>query len=486
MTFSERISAASKVQWAKMLIANISCLLFVLWSGYYVVLLLMFLFFDIYITRFINWNGWKKAKNPAVRKVLEWVDAIVFALVAVYFINTFFFQNYQIPSSSLEKSLLVGDFLCVSKVSYGARSPMTPFSFPLVQHTLPILNCKSYLERPQLAYKRLAGFGHVQHGDIVVFNYPSGDTVALNQQDIDYYVLCKINGHDNVNNHPEQFGKVVYRPVDRRENYVKRCVGLPGDVLQIKNDVLFINGKEQTQPENVQFLYFVQTDGTAISEKVFDELGISKDDYMIPTETGELVSRSWNLDQTQDTNGQYEAMGFVRKNGKYGVAYQLPLTKKMIAELKQKSYVVSVVKDKTDSGIYYPITLKSNKWGRSNYGPIWIPRRGATIRFDKNTESAVALYRRCIQNYEGNQFDYRDGKVYINGKQTNFYTFKLDYYWMMGDNRDNSADSRVWGFVPEDHIVGQPMFIWMSLDKDKDWLGGKIRWNRLFTSAHKH
>jgi signal peptidase I len=484
MTFKERISAASKSQWLRMLIANISCVLFVLWSGYYVLFLLLLVFFDIYITRYVNWGGWKKAKNPAARKFLEWVDAIGFALIAVYFINTFFFQNYQIPSSSLEKSLLVGDFLCVSKVSYGARSPMTPFSFPLVQHTFPVLNTKSYLEKPQLEYKRLTGFGHVNHGDIVVFNYPSGDTVALNRQDQDYYVLCQQSGHDNVNNHPEEFGRVVYRPVDRRENYVKRCVGLPGDILQLRENKLFINNKQVADPENMQLSYFVQTDGTPIPEKVFDELGISKDDYMATTESGQVVLRSWNLD-TQDS-AQYEAMGFVRKNDKLGLAYQLPLTKAMVAALKSKPYIVAVIKDNVDAGVYYPITIKNKSWGRANYGPIWIPKRGTTLRFDKDTELAVATYRRCIENYEGNKFEYRDGKVYINGIQTNFYTFKLDYYFMMGDNRDNSADSRVWGFVPEDHIVGQPMFIWMSLNKDKTWLGGKIRWNRLFTSAHKH
>lgn len=484
MTFQQRLSGASKKQWIRMLTANILTILFVLWSGYFIVLLLLALFFDIYITRYVNWSGWKDVKNPALRKVLEWVDAIAFALVAVYFINTFFFQNYQIPSSSLEKSLLVGDFLCVSKVSYGARSPMTPFSFPLVQHTLPVLNVKSYFEKPQIAYKRLAGFGKVKHGDIVVFNYPSGDTVALNRQEEDYYVLCDQEGHANVNNHPEEYGKVVYRPVDRRENYVKRCVGLPGDMLQVKNDKLFINGKQQADPENMQLSYFVQTDGTTIPEKVFTELGISKDDYLVTNDLGQSVPKAYNLDDPSNTS--QKEMGFITKNGKYGLAYQLPLTKAMLAALKSKPYVINIVKDRLDVPCYYPVWYKKKTWNRSNYGPIWIPKKGSTLLLDKNTDFAVALYRRCIENYEGNKFDYRDGKVYINGKEAHTYTFKMDYYFMMGDNRDNSADSRVWGFVPEDHIVGQPMFIWMSLDKDKSWLGGKIRWNRLFTSAHKH
>ncbi len=485
MTFKERLSAASKRQWIKMLLINIFTLLFVVWSGYGLLLLLIPMFFDIYITKYVNWGGWKKAKNPVVRKILEWVDAIGFALIAVYFINTFFFQNYQIPSASLEKSLLIGDFLCVSKMSYGARSPMTPFSFPLVQHTFPFFNVKSYLEKPQLKYKRLAGFGHVKHGDIVVFNYPSGDTVALNRQQEDYYVLCQQYGHDKVNNDTEEFGKIVYRPVDRRENYVKRCVGLPGDILEVVNDKLYINQKQVADPENMQLIYFVQTDGTMISDKVFEELGISKDDYMAENQFGQSVPRAYNLDDPQ--NAEFRSQGFVSKNGKYGLVYQLPLTKKMISELKAKSYILSVVKDKNDPGkpYYYPVTFKTKSWGRANYGPIWIPKRGATVSFEKNKDFAVALYRRCIENYEGNKFDYRDGKIYINGKETNSYTFQLDYYFMMGDNRDNSADSRVWGFVPEDHIVGQPMFIWMSLDKDKSGFG-KIRWNRLFTSAHKN
>lgn len=482
MTFQERISAASKRQWTKMLIVNLLCILFVVWSGYPWCLLLLLLFFDIYITRYIPWGAWKKSDNVMIRKTMEWVDAIVFALIAVYFINTFFFQNYQIPSSSLEKSLLVGDFLCVSKVSYGARSPMTPFSFPLVQNTFPVLNVKSYLDEPQVKYKRLAGFGAVKHGDIVVFNYPSGDTVALNRQQEDYYVLCKQYGHEMVNTHSEEFGKIVYRPVDRRENYVKRCVGLPGDLLQVKNDALFINGQKTQNPENMQLSYFVQTDGTQIPEKVFDELGISKDDYMVANEYGQTFVKSWELD-TKDSL-QFESMGFARKNGKLGLAYQLPLTQAMIASLKEKAYVVNVIKDKNDYGFYYPLNYKTG-WGRSNYGPIWIPKRGVRISFDQHTDYKVALYRRCIENYEGNKFDYKNGKVYINGQQADSYVFKYDYYFMMGDNRDNSADSRVWGFVPEDHIVGQPMFIWLSLNKDKGWLDGKIRWSRLFTSAHK-
>ncbi len=482
LTFGQRVSAAGKGKWAKFILAAITTLLFVVWSGYPLCLLFVALWFDIYITKYIPFGAWRESENIFVRKVMEWVDAIGFALIAVYFINTFFFQNYQIPTSSLEKSLLVGDFLCVSKVSYGARSPMTPFSFPLVQHTLPILNIKSYFETPQLEYKRLAGFGQVERGDIVVFNYPSGDTVALKRQAEDYYVLCKQFGSELIKAQPEEFGEVVYRPVDRRENYVKRCVGLPGELLQLKQDELFINGKKVADPENMQLSYFVQTDGTQISEAEFEELGISKDDYLIADQYGNTYLKSFDLDSEDSVS--FQAMGFVRKNGRLGLAYQLPLTKKMLSQMQAKPYVVKIIKDKNDGGFYYPLSYETG-WNRSNYGPVWIPKRGATILFDKDVEYKLALYRRCIENYEGNQLQLREGKVFINGKEATSYTFRLDYYFMMGDNRDNSADSRVWGFVPEDHIVGQPMFIWLSLDKDKGWFSGKIRWNRLFTSAKK-
>ena len=474
-------------QWVYGIIACICTISFVIWTGYWAVLILIPVFIDIYITKFINWSGWKEAKNPKTRKVLDWVDAILFALVGVYFINTFFFQNYQIPSSSLEKSLLVGDFLCVSKMSYGARSPMTPLSFPLMQHTFPVLNTKSYSEVPQLEYKRFAGGEPVKRNDIVVFNYPSGDTVAINKQDQDYYHLCKAHGRHLVWSDKAQFGGVVYRPVDRRENYVKRCVGLPGEVLEVKNDIVHINGEPLTQPENMQLNYFVQTDGSQISPRVFEELGISNED----------VSRSGPFNPMVSLDADSAALvkgGFKVKDSHFGIAYVLPLTQKMVEQIKTKPFVRSVVgynefyrknNQLFRTEFVYPINYVRSAY-LGDFPAIWIPKRGVTVKFDKNVDYKVAAYERCIKNYEHNNFDYRDGKVYINGQQADSYTFKYDYYFMMGDNRDNSADSRAWGFVPEDHIVGKPLFIWLSLDKDKGWFSGKIRWSRLFTSGNKN
>ena len=484
MTLKERISNTSRRQWTWFTVASTALLLFSIWAGNLWLLLFLFLLVDIYVTKFVPWTFWKKTKNPALRKALEWIDAIVFALIAVYFINTFFFQNYQIPTSSLEKSLLVGDFLFVSKMSYGARSPMTPLSFPLAQHTMPIIGGKSYLDKPQWKYKRLKGFGQVKRNDIVVFNFPTGDTVATNMQSVDYYVLSKYNqnGSEGVKSDKRTYGDVVYRPVDRRENYVKRCIGLPGETIELRDDAVYIDGKMVPNPKMTQHNYMIQTDGSNISPKVFSDLGINVDDYSSDDMMGQRVQ---DLSYADSLN--MAQLGLRIDNGKKGkLYYGIPMTDDMVTEMKTKPFVWNVVKENepVGSGLYYPLDYKQN-WTRDSFGPLWIPKKGATINFDTDTEYKVAAYNRCIKNYEGNDFEYRNGKIFINGQETNSYTFTMDYYFMMGDNRHNSADSRVWGFVPEDHIVGQPLLIWLSLEKDKGWFNGKIRWNRLFRSAKK-
>ncbi|MDD2474958.1 MAG: signal peptidase I [Dysgonamonadaceae bacterium] len=484
MTLKERFSNTSRHQWIWFIATSVAWLLFSIWAGNLWLLLFLFLLLDIYVTKFVPWTFWKKAKNPAVRKVMEWVDAIVFALIAVYFINTFFFQNYQIPTSSLEKSLLVGDFLFVSKLSYGARAPITPLSFPLAQHTMPVVGGKSYIEKPQWKYRRLKGFGEVKRNDIVVFNFPTGDTVATNMEAVDYYVLSAVNpnGSEGVKSDKRRYGEIVYRPVDRRENYVKRCIGLPGETIELKNDSAYIDGSLIPNPKLAQHNYMIQTDGSEISPKVFSEIGINIDDYASDDMSGQRVQ-----DLSYADSLSMARLGLRDDNGKKGkLYYSIPMTDEMVEVMKTKSFVWSVIKEKEPAGssLYYPLDYQQN-WTRDSFGPLWIPKKGATINFDTDTDYKVAAYNRCIKNYEGNDFAYRDGKVFINGEERNSYTFEMDYYFMMGDNRHNSADSRVWGFVPEDHIVGQPLLIWLSLEKDKTWLNGKIRWNRLFRSAKK-
>lgn len=461
----------SKKQWIKFGIAAFLYALFCLWMQNGWLLLGEIVLVDIYLTKFIPWGAWKKSTNPTIQSILSWVDDIVFALVAVYFINIFLFQNYQIPSSSLEKSLLVGDYLFVSKLSYGPRVPNTPISFPLVQNTLPILNCKSYTDWPEWGYKRVKGLGEVKRNDIVVFNFPAGDTIALLQQNPDYYTLVAQYGREAIHLNKATFGEVMYRPVDKRENYVKRCIGMPGDSLSIRDNQVYINGKAAENPENMQFNYYIETDGTMFNEEQFSLMDVSKDDR------GLLGGgNGYGQDLLAYLGFQANA------NGQYNPVYRMPLTNKALAIAKKFAFIKKIViEPDAIGGTTYPVDYKTG-WTRDNYGPIWIPKKGATIKLD---EKNLALYHRCIKNYENNKLEVKDGKIYINDQPSTEYTFKYDYYWMMGDNRHNSADSRSWGFVPEDHIVGKPIMIWLSLDKDHSLFDGGIRWERIFRWVHK-
>ena len=463
----------SRKELIKLLTILVLYILFLFWVKSWLGIIVIPFIIDNYTTRFIPWSWWKKSKNATVRKVMGWVDAIVFALVAVYFVHLYFFQNYVIPTSSLEKSLLVGDYLFVSKYHYGPRKPQTPLSMPLTQHTMPVIGGKSYIDAIQWDYERVPGLEEIERGDIVVFNYPAGDVATTNPEVIDFHSICyeigkQLNpsltvagrtteeareiyetyykdGKEYIAERPEIFGEIVNRPVDRRENYVKRCVGLPGNTLEIKDKVIYIDGKQAEQPENVQFNYNVELT-QKMPESLRRNLDISKDDLAMLQQTG-----------------------------------QLPLTNDNYLKLKANTKLVkeiSIVNNNYTQGIY-PLNGNTG-WTVDNYGPVWIPKRGESIAL---TLDNIAVYERPIVAYEGNTLEVKDGKIFINGKESNSYTFKMDYYWMMGDNRHNSADSRCWGFVPEDHIVGKPLFIWLSLDKDRGLFDGKIRWKRLFRSV---
>ncbi len=390
-------------------------------------------------------------KREKVRKgaVREWIDAIIFAVVAATIIRTFFIEAYTIPTSSMEGSLLRGDFLFVSKVSYGPRVPMTPLSFPFVHHTLPLTSTtKSYLEWIKLPYYRYPGLSSIDRYDAVVFNYPDGDTLSTVYQSNDsYYSLVRHNGREEVWNNKRRYGDIIARPVDKRENYIKRCVGLPGDTLEIRNQVVFINGKPLDNPKYAQYSYQVVTDGSRLNDRLIDKLGIHE----------------------------------VVESGNPKISFVF-MTEEAANKLKETPIVRSVTRIKhpgfsaEDAKRIFPYRADYG-WSVDNFGPVYIPRAGATIPV--NTEN-IDLFRRVIHAYEGHELEVKDGKIFIDGEERDSYTFEMDYYFMMGDNRHNSADSRYWGFVPENHIVGKAVFVWLSLNPDRSWGNGKIRWNKLF------
>lgn len=463
--FIRRIKEVKSTRWVRFAIVSIVFFAWVVWLQNPWVALAWLLLFDIYITGYIPLTWWKKSKSKSVRTIMGWVDAIVYALVLVYFIFAFVGQNYKIPSSSLEKSLLVGDYLWVNKMVYGPRVPQTPLHFPLAQHTLPILNTKSYIDNPQFEYHRLKGLRNIERNDIVVFNYPCGDTVALKVQNPDYYQIVNTLRHNGVENprqyiadRRQEFGEVVWRPVDRRENYVKRCVGLPGETLKIADDVIYINGKPIENAENVQFNYIVEVNAP-IAREQWQEIEVRQEDHGLAPQ-----------------QSAYDGKLF----------YNVPLTAKAKAIVEKWPQVVAPLKYERefyDLSGDYTLFPGNNPygWTRPNMGEIWIPKKGESHQI---TLQNLPIYERVIRTYEGNDLQVKDGKIYINGKQTDRYTFKMDYYWMMGDNRDRSADSRYWGFVPEDHVVGTPILVLVSFDEERDLFDGKIRWNRIFRNAN--
>jgi signal peptidase I len=364
----------------------------------------------------MHWKFWKK--NPKAKKkgfVREWFDAIIFAVVAATIIRMFLIEAYTIPTSSMEKSLMVGDFLFVSKMSYGPRIPMTPLAFPLVHHTMPFTSStKSYSEAVKLPYKRLPGFGSIKNNDIVVFNYPMED----------------------------------FRPVDKRENYIKRCVGIPGDSLKIIDGVLYVNGEVNYQPEDMQMVNVVKTTGVMLNPK-------SK------------LRKKYDLVDGGPISNQGDHKFF--------------LSNRVSDELKSEPIIEAIVPEVKRKGRREEYIFPQNEafaWNEDNFGSVYIPKKGATVQLDIEI---LPLYERIISFYEGNDLKVEEDRIYINGLEASEYTFQMDYYFMMGDNRHNSADSRFWGFVPEDHIVGKAVFIWLSINNYADSFFDRIRWNRLFT-----
>lgn len=349
-------------------------------------------------------------------KSREWVEAIAFAVVAATLIRTFFIEAYTIPTSSMEKSLLVGDFLFVSKVNYGARAPMTPVSFPFAHNTMPVVGGNSYSSLFSMPYLRLPGFQKIKNNDVVVFNYPFEDG----------------------------------RPVDKKENYIKRCLAIGGDSILVRNQQVFINGVAAENPPKMQHKYFVKTDGGGFSQRILKDLDITEGSSLSP-------------------NGDFE----------------ITMTEEAMLKMKKMQHVQqcdSVVQAQDVFVEYIFPFRKELPWNVDNFGPLYVPKAGDIITLDTVN---YWIYERVIRTYELNQsFEMRDGKFYLNGNPITQYTFKQDYYFMMGDNRHNSADSRFWGFVPHDHIVGKALFIWLSLDPNESNILNKIRWKRLFNGIN--
>ncbi len=423
-------------------------LLWTAWHGNWWWLLGLPVIFELCVSRRLK--GWLEkisAKSRGLKVALGWLDAIVFAVVVVTFINIFFFQAFKIPSSSMESSLLTGDYLFVSKTAYGPKMPQTPLSVPFVHNTMPGKSGKeSYSTALQFGYKRIKGFGHVKRDDYVVFSFPHGDTVLSKAPAEDYYTHVRMTSRDYA---VKMYGPLKVRPVDKKDHYVKRCVAVAGDTLHVIDGWVYVNGQPQQRYPGIQNTYQVITT-SPINPVTLREMGFN-------------AGETW---YSQTLPG-YPA---------------LPLTDERLEKIKAFSNVESVTPnidvyppDYPDSeAMLFPFV--ETGWTRDNYGPLWIPAKGESVRL---TADNLPLYRRIIEVYEGNTLEeLPDGRFLINGEETDTYTFRMDYYFMMGDNRHNSLDSRYWGFVPEDHIVGKPRVIWMSTDANLKF-PRNIRWNRL-------
>lgn len=434
-------------KWVRLTFWSVLYLLWVIWLGNYWWLFGLVPIFDHHITRKVKWLFWKKEYKEGEPRntLLDWLDATIFAVVFVTFINIFFFQAFKIPSSSMESSLLTGDHLFVSKLTFGPRIPQTPLTIPFTHNV--IFGKESYSTLIQNEYRRLKGFRNVERGDYVVFGFPDGDTVLTKAPADDYYTVCRFYGKEYA---VKSYGPLIVRPADKKDHYVKRCVAIHGDTLSVVNGRVYVNSQAQEVWPGVQTTYNVVTDGSRINLKTLEKLGL-------------------NLSE----------LSFDESLPGYP---QMPLTAAMLEQIKACANVRSVEEqvdvyppDYPDSYLMLFPFKEDFRWTRDNYGPLWIPEAGATVRLDSHN---IALYERIIRVYEKNELKITsDGHFIINGKETDEYTFKQDYYFMMGDNRHNSLDSRYWGFVPEDHIVGRPALIWLSTDSAKSF-PSNVRWKR--------
>lgn len=395
-----------------------------------------------------------QAQNPYHKSSgREWAEAIIFAVFAAAFIRMFLIEAYVIPTSSMEGSLMVGDFLFVSKANYGIRTPQTIAMLPLLHNRVPVVGGESYLEKPQLPYKRLPALESIDRNDPVVFNFPEGDSVYIFPGRT-YSIYDYRRGHidDPVKIQQIKTGRkdLVTRPMDKKDHYIKRCIGLPGDSIEVRDRTVYINGRPAEQPRYLQYLYIVNFSSSAINTRNFAKWGISTEDV-----------------QGQRANQMVLILNEDQKEKIKGIDPQVTFEVIDIEEVDQHPH-----------GVFPHDPRINGSWTKDNYGPIWIPKKGATVELRPDN---IALFRRIIAVYEDNDFREANGKFYINGEEVTEYTFKMDYYWMMGDNRHNSEDARIWGYVPEDHIVGKPLFVWWSFRENSPAKG--VNWSRIFRSV---
>jgi len=431
-------------KWVKLGFWSVLYIAWVIWLGNFWWLLGLGIIFDLFITKKVKWLFWKKEYAPGEKHNvwLDWLDAIIFAVVVVTFINIFFFQAFKIPSSSMESTLYTGDHLFVSKLTYGPRIPQTPLTIPFTHNQ--IFGHESYSTLIQNKYRRLKGFRKVERGDIVVFGFPNGDTVLTRRPADDYYAWERAMGREET---IRLYGPVIVRPTDKKDHYVKRCVAIAGDTLEVKEGLVYVNGKKEEDVPGRQLTYQVTTSGSRINSLKLEEIGL-------------------NLSE----------LYFDSRLPGYPM---MPLTEEMLEKVKEIKTVVDIkpnVEKYPLSGQDSAIFPYTERWTCDYFGPVWIPAKGATVELD--TEN-LPLYERIIRDYEHNTLQVKDETILINGEVATTYTFQQDYYFMMGDNRHNSLDSRYWGFVPEDHIVGTPSIIWLSTDASKRF-PKSIRWKRFF------
>jgi len=420
--------------------------IWVLWLGNYWFFFGIVFIFDFFVTKIVNWRFWRKRKftSRKERFFAEIIDAAILAILAVIFIRTFFFEAYTTTTSSMEKTIDANEHIFVSKLHYGPRLPITPLSIPFAQNNLFFAqNYKTYIANVSLPYKRLKGISRIRNFDIIVFNYPEGDIILKELPDKNYYQLCRQIGVKTV----KENYTLEYRPLDKRDNFVKRVIGLPGDTLQILHGRAFINRLPEPLAFGNQFNYIIKSRGELIDTAIFHKLGVS-----------------------------FYDINFNRFNS----IYRVPLTKSMYRTIRDSSFFKAIVRfENIDPTTVYNQIFPFNdnfKWTEDNFGPIVVPKAGTTVAL--NVEN-LPLYQRIITAYEGNKLQVIDGNIYINGIFAISYIFKSNYYFMMGDNRHNSNDSRNWGFVPENHIIGKATMIWFSADKNNKGLH-KFRWNKMF------